>query len=64
MWFWMTNLLVFKETGAYFIYMYKGNFIFCSARSPQWLRGKWWTLKRHVPDYQNMALQGKDLCIF
>ncbi|XP_029634872.1 cyclin-D-binding Myb-like transcription factor 1 isoform X1 [Octopus sinensis] len=23
-----------------------------SVRSPQWLRGKWWSLKRHVPDYQ------------
>ncbi|KAL4226547.1 Cyclin-D-binding Myb-like transcription factor 1 [Mactra antiquata] len=23
-----------------------------SARSPQWLRGKWWSLKRHIPDYQ------------
>ncbi|GAB1606708.1 cyclin-D-binding Myb-like transcription factor 1 isoform X1 [Argonauta hians] len=22
-----------------------------SVRSPQWLRGKWWSLKRHVPDY-------------
>ncbi|XP_076338132.1 cyclin-D-binding Myb-like transcription factor 1 isoform X2 [Tachypleus tridentatus] len=21
-----------------------------SVRSPQWLRGKWWALKRHVPD--------------
>ncbi|KAK3579058.1 hypothetical protein CHS0354_029918 [Potamilus streckersoni] len=23
-----------------------------SVRSPQWLRGKWWSLKRHIPDYQ------------
>ncbi|XP_036358042.1 cyclin-D-binding Myb-like transcription factor 1 isoform X3 [Octopus sinensis] len=23
-----------------------------NVRSPQWLRGKWWSLKRHVPDYQ------------
>ncbi|KAL8618169.1 hypothetical protein ACOMHN_059176 [Nucella lapillus] len=25
-----------------------------SVRSPQWLRGKWWSLKRHVPSYQEM----------
>ncbi|XP_076469239.1 cyclin-D-binding Myb-like transcription factor 1 [Babylonia areolata] len=25
-----------------------------SVRSPQWLRGKWWSLKRHVPNYQEM----------
>ncbi|KAL5015330.1 hypothetical protein ScPMuIL_009600 [Solemya velum] len=24
-----------------------------SVRSPQWLRGKWWSMKRHVPDYQH-----------
>ncbi|KAK3101344.1 hypothetical protein FSP39_002865 [Pinctada imbricata] len=23
-----------------------------SVRSPQWLRGKWWSLKRFVPDYK------------
>lgn len=23
-----------------------------SVRSPQWLRGKWWSMKRHVPEYQ------------
>ncbi|XP_013395880.1 cyclin-D-binding Myb-like transcription factor 1 [Lingula anatina] len=28
-----------------------------SARSPQWLRGKWWQLKRHVPDYHALSLQ-------
>ncbi|XP_052779000.1 cyclin-D-binding Myb-like transcription factor 1 [Mya arenaria] len=22
-----------------------------SARSPQWLRGKWWSLKKNIPDY-------------
>ncbi|XP_052823223.1 cyclin-D-binding Myb-like transcription factor 1 isoform X3 [Octopus bimaculoides] len=26
-----------------------------SVRSPQWLRGKWWSLKRHVPDYQVLS---------
>ncbi|XP_071083299.1 cyclin-D-binding Myb-like transcription factor 1 [Haliotis cracherodii] len=26
-----------------------------SVRSPQWLRGKWWSLKRHVPDYQDLV---------
>ena len=25
-------------------------FSFLSVRSPQWLRSKWWALKRHVPD--------------
>ncbi|KAF6031804.1 DMTF1 [Bugula neritina] len=24
------------------------------VRSPQWLRSKWWTLKRHVPNYQTL----------
>ena len=28
-----------------------------SVRSPQWLRGKWWSLKRHVPDYQMLSCQ-------
>lgn len=32
-----------------------------SVRSPQWLRGKWWSLKRHVPDYQEMDFQGKSI---
>ena len=31
----------------------------CSARSPQWLRGKWWSLKRHIPDYQLIPFHGK-----
>ncbi|CAE1309382.1 DMTF1 [Acanthosepion pharaonis] len=26
-----------------------------SVRSPQWLRGKWWSLKRHVADYQLLS---------
>ncbi|ELT87746.1 hypothetical protein CAPTEDRAFT_181021 [Capitella teleta] len=30
-----------------------------SARSPQWLRGKWWTIKRHVDGYQLMSLPGE-----
>lgn len=30
-----------------------------SVRSPQWLRGKWWSLKRHCTEYQNMEF--KDL---
>lgn len=33
-----------------------------SVRSPQWLRGKWWSLKRHVPDYQLLSFS--DLIIF
>ncbi|XP_041346863.1 cyclin-D-binding Myb-like transcription factor 1 isoform X2 [Gigantopelta aegis] len=28
-----------------------------SVRSPQWLRGKWWSLKRHVPDYQTLPFE-------
>lgn len=27
-----------------------------SVRSPQWLRSKWWALKRHVTNYQNLGL--------
>ncbi|XP_077981730.1 cyclin-D-binding Myb-like transcription factor 1 [Glandiceps talaboti] len=27
-----------------------------SVRSPQWLRSKWWTLKRHLPDHAVMTL--------
>lgn len=34
---------------------------FCSVRSPQWLRGKWWSLKRHVPDYQLLPFPGTAL---
>ena len=26
-------------------------------RSPQWLRSKWWALKRHVTNYQNLPLR-------
>ncbi|XP_067932899.1 cyclin-D-binding Myb-like transcription factor 1 [Watersipora subatra] len=26
------------------------------VRSPQWLRSKWWALKRHVTNYQNLPL--------
>ncbi|OWF41981.1 cyclin-D-binding Myb-like transcription factor 1 isoform X2 [Mizuhopecten yessoensis] len=33
-----------------------------SVRSPQWLRGKWWSLKRHVPDYQLLSFS--DLITF
>lgn len=31
-----------------------GHAVCCSVRSPQWLRSKWWTLKRHVPSYQTL----------
>jgi len=30
----------------------------CSVRSPQWLRGKWWSMKRHIRGYQDMTFQG------
>ncbi|BFZ08287.1 hypothetical protein BsWGS_11326 [Bradybaena similaris] len=26
-----------------------------SVRSPQWLRGKWWALKRHITDYNKLS---------
>ncbi|KAH9503591.1 Cyclin-D-binding Myb-like transcription factor 1 [Bulinus truncatus] len=26
-----------------------------SVRSPQWLRGKWWALKRHIADYNKLS---------
>ncbi|KAF8766387.1 Cyclin-D-binding Myb-like transcription [Argiope bruennichi] len=28
-----------------------------SVRSPQWLRGKWWNLKRHVPNANSITFQ-------
>uniref|UniRef100_A0A2L2Y3E6 Cyclin-D-binding Myb-like transcription factor 1 n=1 Tax=Parasteatoda tepidariorum TaxID=114398 RepID=A0A2L2Y3E6_PARTP len=28
-----------------------------SVRSPQWLRGKWWSLKRHVPNSNTVSFQ-------
>uniref|UniRef100_A0A2R5L9U4 Putative cyclin-d-binding myb-like transcription factor 1 n=1 Tax=Ornithodoros turicata TaxID=34597 RepID=A0A2R5L9U4_9ACAR len=31
-----------------------------SVRSPQWLRGKWWSLKRHVPSANKMSF--RELC--
>lgn len=31
-----------------------------SVRSPQWLRGKWWSLKRHVPNSNDICFQ--DIC--
>ena len=33
-----------------------------SARSPQWLRSKWWTIKKHVPQY--LSFPGKDDIMF
>jgi len=33
----------------------------CSVRSPQWLRGKWWSMKRHVTGYQEMTFPGLSL---
>ncbi|XP_022099357.1 cyclin-D-binding Myb-like transcription factor 1 isoform X2 [Acanthaster planci] len=27
-----------------------------SVRSPQWLRSKWWMLKRHIPGHEEMSL--------
>lgn len=33
-----------------------------SVRSPQWLRGKWWNLRRHVPD--NIKVSFQDVCEF
>ena len=29
-----------------------------SVRSPQWLRSKWWALKKHVPDSDTTTFQG------
>ena len=29
-----------------------------SVRSPQWLRSKWWALKKHVPESETTAFQG------
>eukprot|EP00795_Rhopilema_esculentum_P013914 gene13914-4866_t len=29
-----------------------------NARSPQWLRGKWWALKKRVPDYKKLDFRG------
>lgn len=34
-----------------------------SVRSPQWLRGKWWSLKRHVPDYQLLTFTALVDCL-
>ncbi|XP_033111281.1 cyclin-D-binding Myb-like transcription factor 1 [Anneissia japonica] len=28
-----------------------------SVRSPQWLRAKWWALKRHVPNHNTLSFQ-------
>lgn len=33
-----------------------------SVRSPQWLRGKWWSLKRHVPNANTLPFH--DICEF
>ncbi|XP_064633365.1 cyclin-D-binding Myb-like transcription factor 1 [Lineus longissimus] len=34
-----------------------------SVRSPQWLRGKWWSMKKHVQDYQLMSFQDIVQCL-
>ncbi|XP_064605099.1 cyclin-D-binding Myb-like transcription factor 1 isoform X2 [Liolophura sinensis] len=34
-----------------------------SVRSPQWLRGKWWSLKRHVQDYQMLPFREVVECL-
>ncbi|WAR25655.1 DMTF1-like protein [Mya arenaria] len=31
-----------------------------SARSPQWLRGKWWSLKKNIPDYNIIPFNGEE----
>jgi len=33
------------------------SFLF-SVRSPQWLRSKWWALKKHVPESDATTFQG------
>ena len=35
----------------------------CSVRSPQWLRGKWWSMKRHIKDYHQLSFPGSALAI-
>ena len=30
-----------------------------SVRSPQWLRSKWWSLKRQVPGYEALPISSK-----
>ena len=37
--------------------MYERSHFCYSVRSPQWLRSKWWALKRHVTNYQNLPLR-------
>ena len=29
-----------------------------SVRSPQWLRSKWWALKKHVPENEATTFEG------
>lgn len=48
---------------AEMIVLYCNMVLLCvSVRSPQWLRAKWWSMKRHVRRYQDMTFQGLCQC--
>ncbi|XP_014674135.1 PREDICTED: cyclin-D-binding Myb-like transcription factor 1 [Priapulus caudatus] len=47
----MKELGAKEETDVDWVQLSKG---WSSVRSPQWLRSKWWNLKRHMPAYQLM----------
>ena len=32
-------------------------FLYFSVRSPQWLRSKWWALKKHVPEMEATSFE-------
>lgn len=32
-----------------------------SVRSPQWLRSKWWTIKRQVANHKELPFPGKPM---
>lgn len=54
------NADVMEESDLDWLELSKG---WPSARSPQWLRAKWWTLKRHVPDFQLLPFTDLLTCL-